>query len=139
MKGSRLLLITGIFAVLGPLSGCGGTTGGLTNINTNPYMGRYQGTWTGTPASNTGTAQITIAQNGVTTGILHNNATNLDGSFAGQSSNEGSFRGTLTYPGQPAAAVTGSWVQGANSHLTGNFQQTQNGNATPGTLDLAPM
>ena len=137
--GKAKFLGMAIVASAAALYGCGGTTGGLTGINTNPYTGQYQGSWTGSPAANTGTAQITIAQNGVTTGTMHNNSNNTDGAFSGQSSNEGSFTGTITFTGQPAASVRGSWVQGANGHLMGNFTQTSNGTSTPGTFDLAPM
>jgi len=139
MRERQLLTAIAAIGLFAALQGCGGTTGGLTGINTNPYQGQYSGTWTGSPSTNTGTAQITIAQNGVTTGTFHNNSTNQDGALSAQTSNEGSFVGTLTWPSQPSASLRGSFVKGANNHLLGNFTQTINGMVTSGSFDLAPM
>ena len=89
-------LILGLLLVIG----CGGSGGSGGTTLPNPFQGTWDGTFKVRGSSQTGSFIIGIAGSGVTAGTVHDNQSGLDGDIGGIISSDGTFSGTVDYPGQ---------------------------------------
>ncbi len=120
-------------ALLALMTGCGGGGGGVTN---SVYAGSWKGPWNDSSNAQSGTLNVTVAQNGNISGQILNSTSGQTGSTTGTVQNNGTISATYTYPSVTYTA-SGNVAIGSNGHLTGTVQEFRNGSQVgTATFDL---
>lgn len=116
------------------LAGCGGSSGGPSAIS--PFKGHWVGNYT-SDISQSGTANLTVGNDGSVTGTGHNTTSNFDFDVAGTVQDSGHLTGDFS--GGMTARIDGDVAVANNGHLTGTVHQ-MNGSATVTLqIDLTPL
>lgn len=127
-----IFIMFGLLALLA-LAGCGG--GDDTTAAPSRFGGRWAGTWTG--ATQSGTLDVTVAQNGTITGSVVNNTLRINGTVAGNVNSADFVTSTYTYPGAAPVHVDGTVSLQPNGHWSGTGTEVQSGtNLGTVTVDL---
>ncbi len=103
------------------LCGCGG--GGLLN----PFTGTFNGTWTQSSPSDTGTIAFVVLPSGSLSGTLHDNGAAADYTVSGSINDNGGFSATLTPTVGSASTLSGTLGFDVQNHLTGNLGNVPTG------------
>ncbi|MBS1707931.1 MAG: hypothetical protein JSS65_04330 [Armatimonadetes bacterium] len=116
------------------LAGCGGSSGGPSANS--PFAGHWVGNYT-SDISQTGTANLTVANDGSVTGTGHNTTANFNFDVAGSVQDNGHLTGDFS--GGMTAQIDGNVAVDNNGHLSGTVHQ-MNGSATVTLqIDLTPL
>jgi hypothetical protein len=129
MRVKYLLLLT---VIVFALAGCGGSS------LLNPFIGTYNGTWTQTNPSDSGTSTFLILPGGSVSGSLHDTGANVDYTIAGTMSDAGLFHATLTPTAGSTLTINGNMVFNQSNHLVGTVTITGNGSNTL-NFDMTPQ
>ena len=115
------------------LSGCGG--GGLLN----PFVATYNGTWSQSSPSDTGTMQIVVFPGGSLSGSLHDNGANVDYTVAGSISDAGAFTAAIQPSGGATSQLNGTLTFDIQNHLSGTLTNSPAGAVTTISVNLTPQ
>jgi hypothetical protein len=119
-------------------SACGGSAASNQSGTDAAFVGRWLGPWSssGSFGSQTGTADLTIGNNGAIAGTMHNATTGGDGTLSGFIDPDGHVTGSYAY-GTVEYASSGQMLLQDNGNLGGavHTYQGENKVATT-TLDL---
>lgn len=129
MRVKHLLLLVPGFLVI---AGCGGT--GLLN----PFIGTYNGTWTQSSPSASGTSHFLVLPGGTVSGSLHDSGVNLDYTMAGTMSDTGTFDATIVPTSGTTLNLHGTMAFNQANHLIGAITVTGNGTNTV-NFDMTPQ
>jgi hypothetical protein len=119
-------------------TGCGSTSGEGSGRTDPAFVGRWLGPFsaTGKYGPQTGTADVTIAENGKLTGIMQNATLGEQGSFSGSIDQAGHVTGSYSYPGYSATGSGHLLIQ-QNGHLAGAIETFEAGTKVgTSTVDL---
>ncbi|CAN5483870.1 hypothetical protein BH11ARM1_BH11ARM1_15710 [soil metagenome] len=104
------------------LAGCGGAGGEAPKVNA--FRGHFAGSWNVVAAGgNTGTADVTIAQDGGLYGDVHDTTANLDGKIHGTVSDAGVISDAFV-KFINKSTVAGTVAYDDAHHLVGDLVQT---------------
>lgn len=93
---------------------------------TNLFSGSHTGTYTISSIADSGTLNITVANNGTVTGSIFDNALNQTGTVSGVLTNSGIWNATFTFPSGTYTS-TGNLIKGG-SGVSGTIVATQGAN-----------